>query len=507
MNTASRLESSCLPNHIHCSRETKELIASKGKESWLIPRPEKVRLKGVGELETFWIKTRTIGPGSVRSEAEDTVNDDDDPNNVDDRLVSKNKRDLRLVDWNLQVLHSLLEKVAQHRVALGKSACRRTADISRAEYAIIDENKSRLIIDEMTQILEMPSFDARVVTNANKGKQVAVNGKVRKQLEHFVMTICSMYRDVPFHNFEHASHVIMSISKLMNRIMNPEGIDYQLDGIASEADKKVAIARQIHQVTYGISSDPLMHFAVAFSALIHDVDHTGLTNGELINMGSNVAKAYQNKTVAEQNSLDIAFALLLEDRYTELRSYIYTDTSELNRFRQLLVNAVIATDIADKGLKELREKRWDAAFHDGDNESRGSDNVNRKATITFEYIIQASDIAHTMQHWQTYQKFNARLFEERYLAWLNGHMNKNPSEGWYGGELWFFDNYIIPSARKLEKCGVFGVSFDESFNYATDNRREWVEKGKEIVAQMLATAQAKYGTEQKKHEQQPEQAI
>ena len=44
---------------------------------------------------------------------------------------------------------------------------------------------------------------------------------------------------------------------------------------------------------------------------------------------------------------------------------------------------------------------------------------------------------------------------------------------------------------------MFGVSFDESLNYAKENRREWVEKGKEIVAQMLAAAQEKYGKEQK----------
>ena len=139
----------------------------------------------------------------------------------------------------------------------------------------------------------------------------------------------------------------------------------------------------------------------------------------------------------------------MEDRYSTLRSYIYTDVSELQHFRQLLVNAVIATDIADKELKGLRESRWEVAFDDNDDEntidksgggsrsnSSFADNVNRKATITFEYIIQASDIAHTMQHWQTYQKFNTRLFNERYLAWLNGHLAKNPAEGWYGGELW-----------------------------------------------------------------------
>lgn len=54
----------------------------------------------------------------------------------------------------------------------------------------------------------------------------------------------------------------------------------------------------------------------------------------------------------------------------------------------------------DKDLKALRNKRWEKTFADksqgGDYED---DDVNRKATIVIEHIIQASDVAHTMQHW------------------------------------------------------------------------------------------------------------
>ena len=59
------------------------------------------------------------------------------------------------------------------------------------------------------------------------------------------------------------------------------------------------------------------------------------------------------------------------------------------------------------------------------------------------------------------------------LAYKEGRgPSKNPSEGWYAGELCFFDNYIIPLAEKLRECGVFGVSSDECLNYARENRKE-----------------------------------
>jgi hypothetical protein len=75
-----------------------------------------------------------------------------------------------------------------------------------------------------------------------------------------------------------------------------------------------------------------------------------------------------------------------------------------------------------------------------------------------------------------------------YFAFLRGRSDKDPSEGWFGGELWFFDNYVIPLAGKLRECGVFGVSCDEYLTYAQQNRLEWERKGRETVAEMKARA-------------------
>jgi hypothetical protein len=89
-----------------------------------------------------------------------------------------------------------------------------------------------------------------------------------------------------------------------------------------------------------------------------------------------------------------------------------------------------------------------------------------------------------MQHWNVYKKWNERLFQEMFSAYDNDRGGKDPSEGWYKGELWFFDNYIIPLAQKLEECDVFGVSSDECLNYALENRKEWAIKGKDVVKEM-----------------------
>ena len=76
------------------------------------------------------------------------------------------------------------------------------------------------------------------------------------------------------------------------------------------------------------------------------------------------------------------------------------------------------------------------------------------------------------------QKWNERLFVEMYTAFAEGRSSKDPSEGWYEGELWFFDNYVIPLGKKLDSCGVFGVSSDEYLSYCIQNRKVFELKGK-----------------------------
>jgi hypothetical protein len=100
-----------------------------------------------------------------------------------------------------------------------------------------------------------------------------------------------------------------------------------------------------------------------------------------------------------------------------------------------------------------RKNRWENAFqmYSTPNNARQSaplDDVNRKATIVMEHLIQASDVSHTMQHWYIYQKWNEWLFAEMIVAYQNGRVDKDPAENWYQGELGFFDNYIIPLAKK-----------------------------------------------------------
>lgn len=295
-----------------------------------------------------------------------------------------------------------------------------------------------------------------------------------------------------------------SVLKLISRVISP------LEVLAKQCgSERRLLASKLHDNTFGLTSDPLTLFACAFSALIHDVDHPGVPNSVLIEKNDELAKFYKNKSVLEQHSVDISWALLMEEKYTDLRVAIISTKAEKDHFRQIVVNCVMATDIMDKDLKEARNQRWRRAFSEARvPHSLTRETYNRKATIVIELLIQASDIAHTMQHvslkiadqrpcigmlthpllyalqWHIYCKWNERLYKELLSAFLSGRTDSDPSQNWFEGELRFFDFHVIPLAKKLKDCGVFGVSSDEYLNYALSNRQEWESKGREVVCEM-----------------------
>lgn len=165
-----------------------------------------------------------------------------------------------------------------------------------------------------------------------------------------------------------------------------------------------------------------------------------------------LGERYHNKSVAEQNSLDVAWDVLMDSHFREMREYIFETAEELARFRQVVVNMVLATDIFDPELNDLRKQRWSQAF----SHQEGANN-DARATVVMELLMQASDVCHTMQHWHVYRRFNSKLFRELTLAYRQGRCAANPVDFWYEGELKFFDNYVCSAERALANIFFFGA--------------------------------------------------
>ncbi|CAJ1960722.1 unnamed protein product [Cylindrotheca closterium] len=506
VNTASRIESSGERNRIHLSQETADLLAAAGKSHWLSSREQLVTAKGKGKLQTYWLLTKQEEASiNITSHAVDSAFTDDEASQsgsgiflnspsvnsefsldlgtstLEDIEKSLPSRTRRLCQWNVDVLTRLLKQIVAHRLASDLGNKDWESDLSRREKEI---RRHISVLDEVVEIIPLPGFDQSVYKGQQAHERIELSEAVIEQIRLYVACIAAMYKDNPFHNFEHASHVMMSVSKLLSRIIAADDV---LNADQNAASSDDLLGWSIHDHTYGITSDPMTQFTVILAAMVHDVDHSGVSNNQLINEGSKLADLFNNKSVAEQNSTVLAWDILMHPRFQDFRRTIYAAPYELDRFRQLMTNTVLATDIMDKELQALRRNRWDAAFNTNvplaaRSEEGTKDMVNRKATIVIEHLIQASDVAHTMQHWHIYCKWNERLFQEMAVAYKAGRLPFNPAEKWYEGEIGFLDNYVIPLAKKLKDCGVFGVASDEYLNYAMENRREWEDKGRDFVA-------------------------
>jgi hypothetical protein len=419
MNTTARVLTSGLRDYIHVSEQTANLLVNAGKEKWLVPRQDKVEAKGKGILKTFWLKSKTrvplhgsSDPSDVEEEPTsqisqttsescglsdvDIIDHENMLREMDEKLFEKSARppvqtgvNARLVAWNCELLVKLLKQVVAQRKALQYTSQSQSNELA---YLTQHLGKDKMVVDEVAEIISLPEFDENGCYDTEAAAEL--DTKVVFQIQEYVTIIASLYHDNPFHNFEHASHVTMSVCKLLSRIVAPK-INRSATGDARKEQEL------LHDHTYGITSDPLTQFTVVLSAMIHDVDHRGIPNFVLIHEEKSLGDYYEGKSVAEQNSVDLAWNTLMADGFEELRNCIFATPTEMRRFRQLLINSVIATDIFDKELGTLRKKRWAKAFDDK-NCMTTRDDINRKATIVIEHLIQASDVSHTMQHWQVY---------------------------------------------------------------------------------------------------------
>lgn len=481
VNTTVQIVRTCETGRIQLSSDAAKLLTQIGKGRWLQERLDPIQTINRGSMKTYWLNRTKANTKNEEGDNEEGSSgcgsDMDIPGQHSDETESEAHRQRRLIEWNVNVLMKLIKHIVARRSiatatkagetgVIGRSNTSADRDDSAHASQVISTNRSdsqsypSTPLDEVKEIIALPAFDRRAAMKHQKDiESIVISNTVSEQLHYFVTTIAQMYRDNPFHNFFHASHVVMAVTKFMNRINEARELDLGDYKETKMQDKKYASA--LHDHTYGITSDPLTQFACVFSALIHDVDHPGVPNPQLVRENETLAATYRGRSVAEQNSFDLAWDLFMDNRFQDLRASICATPTELLRFRQLVINSVMATDLGDKELKELRNGRWLKAFSnpstDGSSgEENGSssagagsngsghacsatagDDVNRKATIVVEHLIQAADVSHTTQHWEVYRAWNENLFRELYKAYCDGRAERNPADYWYEGRLDF----------------------------------------------------------------------
>eukprot|EP00980_Cylindrotheca_fusiformis_P005909 scaffold1246_cov134-Cylindrotheca_fusiformis.AAC.1 len=115
VNTAARMESTSARNRIQISQVTADLLVASGHSDWIAARKSKIFVKGKGEMQTYWLKTKAAKgskPSQPRCDmptVDETVSissgsssvgeasDNFDPDGVE--AMTKIER---LVEWNVE---------------------------------------------------------------------------------------------------------------------------------------------------------------------------------------------------------------------------------------------------------------------------------------------------------------------------------------------------------------------------------------------------------------------
>lgn len=406
-----------------------------------------------GILNTYWLVHANREERKEDSQSSVSERGSESHGSSEAEVVGGSLLQRRMVDWVVEVLQQYVRQVLAWRRSKAKS--KYAASGGGNTFSFIKEGSK---LDEVAEVIILPEFDANAAKMASDFRKVKIDQVVTEQLRKYVSVIASMYHNNPFHNFQHACHVTMAVNKFLQRIVAP---DLDLDAIEKARNNHGDFVSQLHHYTHGIK-DPLTLLAIVFSALIHDVDHRGISNVQLAKEDEQMASMYENKSIAEQNSLDLAWELLSSSEFVELRACLSADESELRHFRQVMVNVVLATDIFDKELNDLRKARWAKAFQEASpiTEDAGINMNQLRATIVIEHIIQASDVAHTMQHWHVYRKWNRHLFHELSKAFREGRMGADPAGFWYKGKLFWGKGCLRLSFYIVSKN--FTISVDDS---------------------------------------------
>jgi len=443
MNKTSRIESSGQKGRVHISEEMANILKASGKGHWLSKREDTVNLKGLGAVPTYWLGLHNARHSATGSVTSHTSTESSGPSLDEELTLIKNqingwKNPVDLTAWHSNNLGTCLLRIVQARQASNSQIEVDENGLQSAEISAFFGHADASDCIQFAPITTPQDLHPQYTTKLDETTKL--------QLCDFIQQISDAYNPHPFNNIQRASHVVTSLKKLL---VSTKG-----------------------------TLDPLTEFALVLSALVHDVDHPGVSNELLVAENDALAKIYASSQ-AERNSLDVFWKIFCQENFHKLRRTVYETPEEFEHFRQVMVQSILATDVANKILQQHRIKRWKSCLVPGSNAT-----PDQCKTCLVEQLAQTCDIAHTMQPRGSYQKFNSQLYDETSAAFRNGRGDKDPKDYWYRGELTFFDDVVIPVAYFLSQQESFAKSGKTMLETAEENRREWRESGKEVVSSL-----------------------
>ncbi|XP_073418449.1 cGMP-inhibited 3',5'-cyclic phosphodiesterase 3A isoform X2 [Dendrobates tinctorius] len=178
-----------------------------------------------------------------------------------------------------------------------------------------------------------------------------------KEFMNYFHALENGYRDIPYHNRIHATDVLHAVWYLSTQAIPGLQTTVSDHSSASDSDSDSGIAHghmgyvfsktyNPPEETYGCLSGnipSLELMALYVAAAMHDYDHPGRTNAFLVATNAPQAVLYNDRSVLENHHAASAWNLLLSR--PEYNFLVNLDHMEFKRFRFLVIEAILATDL------------------------------------------------------------------------------------------------------------------------------------------------------------------
>lgn len=194
----------------------------------------------------------------------------------------------------------------------------------------------------------------------------------RHVLENYLYEIERLYRpENPYHNNIHAADVAWSMSCLL---------------------VKTRLLRSL---------SPLELFSCLLSALVHDCDHPGYTNGFLVATSHPIALLHNDLSVLENHHCSIAFQVARQENCNIFKSFSRPDYRQA---RKMIIELVLGTDFAQNA-------RWKRAFEDVAKRNWPLEDPKDRLTI-FLFTLKCADLGHCAKSLPLHKEWSRRILEE-----------------------------------------------------------------------------------------------
>ncbi|XP_036003809.1 cGMP-inhibited 3',5'-cyclic phosphodiesterase A [Fundulus heteroclitus] len=246
-----------------------------------------------------------------------------------------------------------------------------------------------------------------------------------KEFMNYFHALESGYRDIPYHNRIHATDVLHAVWYLTTQPV--PGLPSLINdhGSASDSDSDSGITHShmgfLVSKTYSVPEDgygclsglipALELMALYVAAAMHDYDHPGRTNAFLVATSAPQAVLYNDRSVLENHHAASAWNLFMS--HSEYNFLVNLDHVEFKRFRFLVIEAILATDLK-KHFDFLAE--FNAKV--GDDPSTGIDWSNENdRLLVCQMCIKLADINGPLK------------CKDLHLQWTEGIVNEFYEQG------------------------------------------------------------------------------